>query len=105
LFTGDWRQIASNSGKCPRCAVSISRSASGLKVIGNNGWNAAATMSPDMTTATGSGAWTATGRTLSGKQFDMTIGLVGQERLRIQMRMHGSRRIIDAVFKRVWLGA
>lgn len=41
-FTGYWHQVASNAGQCATCALTVSRTDGGYRVVASNGWNAEA---------------------------------------------------------------
>lgn len=107
---GAWQQIESNAGSCPRCCVSIAQKGTSLAVVANNGWSAVVgvegTAGPIEAMGTGEWAPGKTGTT-AGRPFNVTFRLVDQ-RLYMSMRVEmgdGSRRIIKAVFGRVWFGA
>lgn len=107
---GVWQQIESNAGRCPVCQVSISRAAEHLAVTASNGWSAdvVETDGGDSISASGHGRWRSAGNTpLSGSAFTADFVLKGS-RLYMTMRIdmkNGSRRVVKAVFDRVWLGA
>jgi hypothetical protein len=107
---GVWQQIEANAGRCPACQISITRAASDLLVTASNGWSAniVEADSDNSISASGHGRWTSSGNTpLSGSAFTADFVLKGA-RLYMTMRIDaksGSRRVVKAVFARVWLGA
>jgi hypothetical protein len=110
LIEGAWQQIESNAGACPKCRISIAQEGASLSVVANNGWSAVVgverTNGP--IEVTGTGKW-ASGKmsTIAGRRFNVAFRLVDQ-RLYMSMRVEledGSRRLIKAVFGRVWFGA
>lgn len=110
LIEGPWQQIESNAGACPRCRISIAQKGDSLSVVASNGWSAVVGVigTKDPIEATGTGAW-APGKigTMAGRRFNVVFRLVDQ-RLYMSMRVEmedGSRRLIKAVFGRVWFGA
>jgi hypothetical protein len=108
LIEGAWQQIESNAGACPRCRISIAQKGASLIVVANNGWLAVVgegTKGP--IEAMGTGEW-APGKigTTAGRRFNVIFRLVDQ-RLYMSMRVEmedGSRRLIAAVFGRMWFG-
>jgi hypothetical protein len=108
LIEGDWQQIESNAGACPKCRISIAQKGGSLSVVANNGWSAVVVGTKDPIEATGTGAW-APGKigTVAGRRFNVVFRLVDQ-RLYMSMRVEmedGSRRLIKGVYGRVWFGA
>jgi hypothetical protein len=110
LVEGAWQQIESNAGACPKCRISIVQKGESLSVTANNGWSAVVGFegTKDPLEATGSGVW-ALGKvgTTAGRRFSVGFRLMDQ-RLYMSMRVEmedGSRRLIKAVFGRVWFGA
>ena len=108
-FLGDWQQLSSNAGACPRCQISFSGGSSQLNVAANNGWSA--TIDTHETaagpTASGRGSWRAGVGTLASKSFSVDFTLRGE---RLYMTMindlgNGRKQIVRAVFGRPWLGA
>lgn len=62
LYEGVWRQVASNSGDCPKCSITIRRDGSTLEVIANNGWSARVKPVPkrlsiELSSVQGDGVW------------------------------------------------
>lgn len=111
LVEGDWQQIESTAGACPKCRISIVQKGESLGVVANNGWSAVVGVlvaRDHPLEATGTGAW-ALGKigTMAGRRFSVGFRLVDQ-RLYMSMRIQmedGSRRLVKAVFGRVWFGA
>jgi hypothetical protein len=110
LVEGAWQQIESNAGACPKCRISIAQKGESLSVVANNGWSAVVGVqgTKDPLEATGTGVW-ALGKigTTAGRRFSVGFRLMDQ-RLYMSMRVEmedGSRRLIKAVFGRVWFGA
>lgn len=110
VILGAWQQIESNAGACPKCRISIAQKGASLSVVSNNGWSAVVGVegAKGPIEATGAGEWAPgkIGRT-AGRRFNVVFRLVDQ-RLYMSMRVemeHGSRRLIKAVFGRVWFGA
>jgi hypothetical protein len=107
---GAWQQLESNAGQCPACQISITRAASDLLVTASNGWsaNVIEADSDNSISASGHGRWTSSGNTpLSGSTFTVDF-VLKRSRLYMTMRIdmkNGSRRVVKAVFGRVWLGA
>ena len=70
-LAGDWHQIESNAGACPKCRVSIGDIEMSVRATANNGWSA--NLEPGTTNrveANGTGVW-APGRsgTAAGRNF------------------------------------
>jgi len=110
LIQGAWQQIESNAGVCPKCRILIASKGESLSVAANNGWTAVVDVQPikEPLEATGTGMW-APGKvnTAAGRPFNVVFRL-SRQRLYMSMRVEmadGSRRLIRAVFGRVWLGA
>ena len=110
LIEGPWQQIESNAGACPKCHILIAQEGGSLSVVANNGWSAVVDVvgTKDQVEATGTGVW-APGKagTTAGRRFHVAFRLADQ-RLHMSMRIEmqdGSRRLIRAVFGRVWFGA
>ena len=107
---GVWQQIESNAGRCPACQISITRAGSDLLVTASNGWsvNVVEADAAESISAAGNGRWMSSGNTLlSGSAFTVEFVLKGS-RLYMTMRIDaksGARRVVKAVFGRVWLGA
>jgi len=108
-IAGDWQQIESNAGACPKCRLSFQRRGSSLAVTANNGWLASVVMEQQTISAraTGVGRWGSNAtRVYAGQPFNVEFTLKGQ-RLYMSMRVDladGSRRTIRAVYGRVWVG-
>jgi hypothetical protein len=110
LIEGDWQQIDSNAGVCPKCRISIAQKGESLSIAANNGWSAVVSVqgTKDPLEAAGTGVWVP-GKigTTAGRRFSVAFRLIDQ-RLYMSMRVDmedGSRRLIKAVFGRVWFGA
>ena len=106
---GAWQQIEFSAGACPKCRISIAPKGASLSVVANNGWSAAVGVegTKDPLEARGTGVWTP-GKigTTASRRFDVVFRLVDQ-RLYMSMRVEmedGSRRLVKAVFGRVWFG-
>ena len=108
-IAGDWQQIESNAGACPKCRLSIDKRGPSLTVSANNGWlaNLVAGVTSGSTTATGVGHWRSgvTGA-VAGRSFNVEFVL---KRQRLYMSMlvdmgNGSLRTIRGVYGRVWTG-
>jgi hypothetical protein len=106
---GAWQQIESNAGACPKCRISIAPKGASLSIVANNGWSAVVGVegTKDSVEARGTGVWSP-GKigTTAGRRFNVVFRLVDQHlcmSMRVEME-DGSRRLIKAVFGRVWFG-
>jgi hypothetical protein len=105
---GVWLQIESNAGNCPTCRISIDQTTSALTVTANNGWSATvvANRQDDLIAATGNGRWSSRSKPLAGRVFSVDF-VVRDDRLYMTMLVDsgtGTRRIVQGVFGRFWLG-
>jgi len=110
LIEGAWQQIESSAGACPKCRILIAPKSESLSVVANNGWSAVVGVQriKEPLEAMGTGTW-APGKisTTAGRPFNVVFRL-SRQRLYMSMRVEmedGSRRLIKAVFERVWFGA
>jgi hypothetical protein len=106
---GVWPQIESNAGNCPTCRISIDQTTSALAVTANNGWSATvvANRQDDLIAATGNGRWSSRSKPLAGRAFSVDF-VVRDDRLYMTMLVDsgtGTRRIVQGVFGRFWLGS
>jgi hypothetical protein len=106
---GEWQQLESNSGQCPQCRVTFARYGPRLKVTANNGWSADVGITPasDPVRATGQGHWAMRieGKTVSTPLY-VGFALRG-DRLHMTMIaeiVRGRKKVVKAVFGRVWSG-
>lgn len=110
MFLGPWQQVETNAGACRTCRIEFAKNADFLNVTANNGWSASVSVTGSMNhiEARGNGVWSTRKRGwVAGRPFDVLFRLIGQ-RLHMRMRVkkaNGSRRLIEAVFERKWLGA
>jgi tetrahydromethanopterin S-methyltransferase subunit F len=107
---GAWQQVESNAGLCPGCRISIDQGNASWMVTANNGWTARIIARPngDAAGATGVGRWNSglTGG-FAGKPFEVDF-ILRDQRLYMSMLVdtkNGSKRVVRAIYGRIWFGA
>jgi hypothetical protein len=109
-LVGEWQQLSSNAGACPHCRVTFAGDGQRFRVMANNGWSANVEIrdAGSAAHASGSGQWQPrSSGAAPWLPFSVDFTLQDQ---RLHMTMtgedqNGRKRVIKAVFSRVWFGA